>query len=356
MRAGYICLYDHNWVALGNWTQHLAKSWRLTRKAHEVDEFNCVCQGFENSKNACFIALHEPTGKMKYAAFCSIPEKKKNGLTSITGTDCRSIFNQELYVDYSQRSSGQYVVNSVKTLFQYLMSTVFIENSFTLGITYGLDLDELDYLSNVWNEDYITRTAEYRNVYEQLMAACACYDLYISAETSVDSETNKYKLTFVVHRIYNSRNIKLSDYDVVTKMNQNITNRVVYTTKDAPTTRYTLYLYNDNTIGSEYNVNKVLFPPVTEVVQEDDIDSARAKAYDILKENRFQDRVLIDLNGKLGLTLKDLDFSFYGNLVGYNPADESSIKTLPVCAIREDSNGNKSLQFGRLSQYWFMDN
>ena len=99
----------------------------------------------------------------------------------------------------------------------------------------------------------------------------------------------------------------------------------------------------------------MLFPPVTQTIYKESLSEAVADAYKILQENRFKDRVVIDLSSKLGSTLEDMDFSFYGDLVGYNPADSSSIKRLPVSAVSTDSNGKKVLEFGRLSEYWFLD-
>ena len=354
---GYVCLYDHEWQALGKWSQHIAKSWSINRKAFELDEFKVECQGFENSKNACFAVLHGPTGQVKYASFCGIPVTK-NGLTQITGIDCRSIFNQEILVDYTKtQTGGAYYARSVTTLFEYLMSQVLIDNGIKsqLGIDYTLDLDDLSFMSGDWNEDYITRTAEVRNVWKELMAACHCYNVVITTSVQIDSENNVYKLKFKVAREIYERRIKLSDYDVVMRLNQNIVNRAIYCATATPTTRYRLFLYNDNTIGSTYDATKVMFPPVTQTFMEDDIDEAKAKAYQALNDSRYKDRVTIDLNSKLGSTLRDLDFTYYGILVGYNPADSSSDKKLPVCGLYEDHEGQKKIQFGRLSEYWFMD-
>lgn len=354
---GYVCLYDHTWKALGKWSQHIAKSWSVNRKAFELDEFSVECQGFENSKNACFVILHGPTGQVKYASFCGIPFTK-NGITHITGIDCRNIFNQEIIVDYDKRKSGGgYYSDSVMSLFEYLMNQVLVDNGIKsqLGIEYVLDLDDLSFMSGDWVEDYIVRTAEVRNVWKELMAACHAYNVVITTSVQVDSENNVYKLKFKVAREIYERRIKLSDYDVVMQLNQNIVNRAIYCSSADPATKYRLFLYNDNTIGTTYDADKVVFPPVTQTFMEDDIDEARVNAYQALNDSRYKDRVTIDLNSKLGSTLRDLDFTFYGILVGYNPADESSDKKLPVCGLYEDHEGQKKIQFGRLSEYWFMD-
>ena len=89
-------------------------------------------------------------------------------------------------------------------------------------------------------------------------------------------------------------------------------------------------------------------------------NEAKAEAIQKLNENRYKDKVTINLNTKLGSTLEDVDFRYMGVINQYLPADyengaENTVKELPVMSIKEDSKGNKSLTFGRLSDFWFMD-
>lgn len=360
--VGFICLYDSQWNPLGHWTAHPAKSWSLTRKALESDDFKAVCEGFENSKKACFVALHEQKGKIVYAAFCGLPSKDKSGLTQVQGIDCRAIFNQEILVDYTKTdSSGYYIPTSatggkqpVTRLFQYLMSVVFTDNNLDLDVEYDIDVSDLSFIDSDWKEYMLVRSKEIRNVYNELMAACSAYNVYIETVVGIDSATNAFKLTFYAKRIYNAISVKLSDFDAKIKNNQNVANRAVIRYGSNLTYGGTIYLYNDNTVGTIKN-NKILFPPVVVTAYADDPTEASADAYHTMLDNRYKDKVTIDLNSKLGPTIANLDFSYFGDLVGYNPADDSSIKRLPVSAIQTDHKGNKTITFGRLSKYWFLD-
>ena len=355
--VGYICLYDANWNALGGWTQHVCKDWSLVRKSLEWDEFTANCKGFENSKSACFVGLHDDDGEIKYVAFCGIP-KTKNEMTSISGIDCRSVFNQDLIVDYGQRlASGAYKITTVKGLFDYLMEEVFndeINAWFSFGIlnNFEIDTDDLEQLTFV--EDYISRTSGIRNVWNELVKCCSIYDVYIDVGIDLDETTNKYKLVFTAKRIINERNIKLSDFDATIKLNQNIVNRA--TAYDGETMVH-YFLHNDNTIStSDAYPAKRLFPPIHQICfVEGKLEDAKSNAISLLNENKYKDKVTINLKSVFGSTLEDLDFSYFGNLVGYNPADDSSIKKLPVSQIKESSDGKKSLVFGRLSDYWFLE-
>lgn len=376
MNTGFVCLYDKDFNPLGNWTQHVASSWTLTRKAYEFDELSVTCRGYENSANACFIGLHEETGDVKYMAFCGIPTTKDH-LTTIRGVDCRQIFNQEIVVDLTERNEdGSYVIDSVSALYTYLLQTSLA--GMDLGVTYSIDVSDTAYLT--WEESYLVRSSEVRDLYSVIQATNNAYDCYIETEVSVNTETNKYQLTFVVKRITESRNIKLSDYDVVMSLNQNLTNRAIARTLSGDGSGYyyetRFYLYNDNSVvndtdsGFRLDLAKCLYPPKIETIEKEaetssaleqaDLDAeaheeAKAEAQQILLNNRYKDKVTIDLNTKLGSTLEDVDLNYFLYVSEYNPADLDTVKKLPVFSIKEDSKGNRTLVLGRLSDYWFME-
>ena len=72
------------------------------------------------------------------------------------------------------------------------MSQVLIDRSIksTLGIDYTLDLDDLSFMSEDWDEDYIVRTAEVRNIWKELMAACHCYNVVITTAKTTFISSN----------------------------------------------------------------------------------------------------------------------------------------------------------------------
>jgi len=348
--TGFICLYDHQFKALGTWTQHVAKEWSLTRKAFEADDFSATCSDWGNSKNACFVGLHSPSGSLEYIAFCGIPVTKGK-LTTVTGCDCRHIFNQNIRVALNkQNTSGTYAINDCVSLFTYLLKGVFSDSGISLGIDYEIDVSDTSFCT--WNESAIARETSIANIWDLIQKFNAVYNTVMTVEWSVKTGTNVYALKFVVRRIYQSRALKLSDYDIVMKLNQNTVNRVVATDGSSS---ITYYLYNDNTVGTVFDASKCLFPPRIFTISSDDFSTAKAKAIDKLNDNRFQDRVTIDRTTKLGSTLSDLDFTFFGDLTGYNAADLSTSKRLPVSAIKTDSNGMNKVEFGRLSDYWFLE-
>lgn len=375
----WACLYDRQFKPLGAWTQHVVSEWSLTRKAYEFDEFKLTCKGFENSRNACYIALFNNTGKIQYLSFCGIPVTKDE-LTTVSGIDCRQLFNQTIMLDLGARNAnGEFKINSVKSLFKYLLNDreKTEEDGLDLGIDYEVDTSDLTVFSaNDWKEEAISREKKVQELWKVIQTACNLYNVVVIAEAQVDAIENQYKLVFKVMRITEKKNIKLSDYDVRMSNTQNVVNRAIATNGSDSKTYYLTNRYE----VKEYSTNSKdrLYPPRIATIYKDPTDyedkaqeqgktqeqvafnEAKAEAIQKLNENRYKDKVTINLNTKLGSTLEDVDFRYMGVINQYLPADyengaENTVKELPVMSIKEDSKGNKSLTFGRLSDFWFMD-
>lgn len=375
----WACLYDRQFKPLGAWTQHVVSEWSLTRKAYEFDEFKLTCKGFENSRNACYIALFNNTGRIQYLSFCGIPVTKDE-LTTVSGIDCRQLFNQTIMLDLGARNAnGEFKINSVKSLFKYLLNDreKTEEDGLDLGIDYEVDTSDLTVFSaNDWKEEAISREKKVQELWKVIQTACNLYNVVVIAEARVDAIENQYKLVFKVMRITEKKNIKLSDYDVRMSNTQNVVNRAIATNGSDSKTYYLTNRYE----VKEYSTNRKdrLYPPRIVTIYKDPTDyedeaqeqgktqeqvafnEAKAEAIQKLNENRYKDKVTINLNTKLGSTLEDVDFRYMGVINQYLPADyengaENTVKELPVMSIKEDSKGNKSLTFGRLSDFWFMD-
>ena len=375
----WACLYDRQFKPLGAWTQHVVSEWSLTRKAYEFDEFKLTCKGFENSRNACYIALFNNTGRIQYLSFCGIPVTKDE-LTTVSGIDCRQLFNQTIMLDLGARNAnGEFKINSVKSLFKYLLDDreKTEEDGLDLGIDYEVDTSDLTVFSaNDWKEEAISREKKVQELWKVIQTACNLYNVVVIAEAQVDAIENQYKLVFKVMRITEKKNIKLSDYDVRMSNTQNVVNRAIATNGSDSKTYYLTNRYE----VKEYSTNRKdrLYPPRIVTIYKDPTDyedeaqeqgktqeqvafnEAKAEAIQKLNENRYKDKVTINLNTKLGSTLEDVDFRYMGVINQYLPADyengaENTVKELPVMSIKDDSKGNKSLTFGRLSDFWFMD-
>lgn len=344
----FCCLYDKDFKALGKWTSHLCSSFKLVKRAYDYDELEVECQGFENSKDASYIILHDKYGNPLYCAFCGIPTTKKN-LTKIKAIDCREIFNQDIYLDFSiLDSDGSYKYKTLGDLYTYLLKDCL--SDYNIGVSYEIDTLEASILE--WDEEKISRTKAIRNVYEMIQAVNNLYNCIVVPEVGVESATGTYYLKFTVKRIVNTIPIKLSDYGAETSQNSNIINRIVCISGSQ---KQILYLQKDNTISSTYVEDNALLPPRIETIEKDTLEEAISDGYSKLADSMYKDRVKINLNTKNGERLKNVDLTYFADISEYNPADTNSVKRLPVYAISIDSSENKTIEFGRLSTYWFLD-
>lgn len=364
----FLCLYEKSFNALGNWNQHRVKSYSLKKKSQELDEFTATCQEWEDSKNACFVGLHDDNGLLTYLCFSGIPSTKK-GLTTVNGTDCLALFDQELLIDYSQRSASgtSYTVNSAASLFKFLLKELFDSShrNIPLAVDYEVNVDDVVDAYVTWDGTCVYDEPIVLNVLSEIKRLCRYYNLFISPEVTVDRVNNTYILTYKVKRIYKQRAIRLADFEVAMSRDSNSINMAIATCRTYHTN---YYLHNNDVVDTTYSASTQLFPlKCKEFVEEVDDDAtsaeideafskAKTKAKSALLKARYRDRCQIDLrNQNYAASIADVDFTYIGNLNGYNPADPNTVKDLPVSEIHYDENGKKSIVFGFLSEYWFLD-
>lgn len=365
----FVALYDRTFHALGTWTQHVAKTWSLKRSAYDFDSFSATCRGYENSVNAYFCILYSNDGKPQYVCLSGIPETNQSeDLTSISGLDVRQIFNSSILVDYTKQAiDGSYSIKTVSALFQYLLKDVFTD-VIDLGFNYIIDTTETNDIE--WNEELIARKKDVMNIWEQLQAVCSAYDCFIEAMLDIDSSTNNFQIKFVVRKITQSIAIRLLDYEVQMEADKSSTNEVIcYDETYSESAHY--YLTNNNKIVSTLpNEKERLYPPKAETIVEETLEEAISSGLKTLEKNKYKDKVTINLNTKNGIILKPnnmfdisadntdghgLSFRYFVDCTGYYPADSSTVKRLPVSAMSINDSGKASVELGRLSDYFFLE-
>lgn len=345
----FACLYDKNFIALGSWATYACSTWSLTRKAYEFDELSITTRAIDNSAQGVYIGLHESDGALKYMAFCGKPTTHE-GNTTIKAVDLRQIFKQKVVIDLiSVATSGS---NKLQQLYQYLLGLPLTLTS--LGMTYTIDVSDVDQNPRIWNEDAILRTAEVGNLWDVIQAVNMIYDCYVLMEVNLAASTIVCK----VKVIYKLISFKLSDFGKAKVINDTtVTNRVIAINTTNSTKSY-WYLLNDDTVLDEPTANidwpeLIIYPPRYETVEADNTADAVARALEILYANRFQCKVEIDSDSPMGYLLKQIDLSTFADVYGYNAADESTKKRLPVMHISEGSEGKIGVAFGRLTEYWY---
>lgn len=367
----FAVLYNKDLSALFRYrTTYPTTKWSLVRKAYEFDELSVTTKEIDNSSKAMYIGLHNDDGSLKYLAFCGKPSTK-DGMSTYKGTDLRQIFKQQLALDLTNigTSDGYETIDGVSVyltrlqkIYRYLINACIWSLSYngfsSQGVQAKVDVSDIGEHAPTWNENYIDRSPGISYVWDVLQAFNMMYDCYIETEVSIDEKI----ITFKVKRIYEEISFKLSDFNEAKVVNDtSVTNRVNIRVKrdsvedDQYGSQYgTYYLYNDDTICTGVpDQDKLIYPPRTETVLEETSAKAIAKALEKLMDNRFKGKVEINTDCAMGYILKRIGLNTFGKIYGYNSADDSTYRRLPIMSISEDDSGKVKVSFGRLSQYWY---
>lgn len=334
----FVTLYNKKFEAIGSRTTYLCNSWTLIRKAYEFDELTVKTKKIENSSSAVFVGLHEDKGALKYMGILGVPTTIA-GITTIKAVDIRQILDQEVSIDLT-------AVHSVQELYEYLLGIPKTLN--VLGAAYKVDANETKELN--LNEDTIDRSKEIGNLWDTVQAVNMIYGCFVSVEVNFV----EHVITLKVKRITNVLSLKLEDFGEAKVMNDKTTvNRVICT--DGKTS-YTFYLLNDDSILEARDIGafqeQIVYPGKIKTIEKEDINEAVSEGLKELYNNRFKEKVEITCENQLQYIFDKIDLDTYGDIYGYNSADDSTCKRLPVASISEDSNGKKKVTFGRLSPYW----
>jgi hypothetical protein len=330
----YYVLYDKGFNPLGKRKTYPCNTWSLTRKANEFDELTIEGLAIENDDNAEYVGLHEDyTGELRNIAFAGVPVTNK-GKTKINAVDIRQLLNNDCIIDLL-------TVNTVTGLYSDLLTCLFNTSKFgytNIGITLeNPDLTELSGLA--FKSEVIERSKAPGNVWNTLQVVNAVYDCYISTEVDFFNKSLKFK----VNRINKSISINLSDFDTSkTTRDATKTNRAVCYQTGAYTNKVTYYLLSDDTVTTVADTNKMLFPPVIEIFEDDDIEKAKADGIKKLYENRYKASVEIPYTD----LIKGIDLNYMVDIYDY--------KKLPVMQIKEDNKNKKTIKLGRLDNYWWV--
>lgn len=334
----FVTLYNKKFEAIGSRTTYLCNSWTLIRKAYEFDELTVKTKKIENSAKAVFVGLHEDKGTLKYMGLIGVPTTLA-GSTTIKAVDIRQILDQEVSIDLTS-------IKNVQELYKHLLGIP--KNLDVLGASYRIDAS--DVADMPLNEETITRGKEIGNLWDTIQAVNMIYGCFVTVEVDFVDQIIMLK----VKRLINVLNLKLEDFGEAKVMNDKTTiNRVVCT--DGKTS-YTFYLLNDDSILEARDVgafqDQIIYPGKIKTIEKEDINEAVSEGLKELYNNRFKEKVEIGCENQLRYIFDKIDLDTYGDIYGYNSADDSTYKRLPVASISEDSNGKKKVTFGRLSPYW----
>lgn len=362
----FAVLFDKSFKSLGSKTTYQANRWSLTRRAYEMDSFSVSSQQIERSANAAFVGLFEQKGRLKYLAFAGRP-KDSNGMTEVNGMDLRRVFMQNVKIAYSLYQNA-----SVAMWVGYLLALPKTDiGASWLGLDYSVDVTEISAASPSWVANSIAHDDAIGNVWEELQAAMMRYGFTIEAEANITTDGStglQYgTVTFKAKMLSRTHQIKLADFDAPRVMNDSTdANRAIALAKSSSSVAeywiVTRTSDNEDVVMAKSDAETAVangdavlrYPARTETFVEEDFAAAQEKAMNLLEKNRFKGSVTLSADTVRGKTLKGVTLHDWGNIYGYNAADDSTYKKLPVYSIKEGSDGKTSVTFGRLDDYYYI--
>lgn len=359
----FIALFDKDFKSIGSRKTYPASKWSLTRRAFDMDGFTATCPQIERSARAVFVGLFEPKGRLKYLAFSGRP-KDQGGLTSVIATDLRRVFMQKLVIRYDNFRTNHVVSSWVS----YLMNLPRTYHGSKLGLTYSVDVSEIAADEPAWKSDSIPEEKDVGSVWEELQAAMSRYGFTIEAEANITTDPSTHEQTgaivFKCKTLGTTHPIKLSDFDAPRVMDDSTETNCCNATDG--TNGHAFYILTEIATGDDVILEgyaatmainagtHVLRAPLkSETFVEEDLEKATAKAMAVLEKNRYKGKVEIQVNSTRGLGLQNATLHDRGLIYGYNSADDTTKKLLPVSSIKEDSSGSLTVCFGRLDDYYY---
>lgn len=364
----FIALLDKDFQALGKRTTYPVSQWSLTRRAYEMDSFTATCAEISKSAKAVYVAFYEDEGRrLKYIALSGTP-KNQDGVTKITAMDFRRVFLQKCWIDYASYQSAP----TVKAWVNYLLGRPKSLSGNYLGTDYSVDLTDFDTNTPAWQANSIASVSAAGDLWKELQAAMMRYGfaLVVQGNVTTDSTTKKTtgSITIKAKVLSGTHSIKLKDFnharviDDSTEVNRSIARNKAGTN----TSEYWIlntYAGDETIVAREVgvayltaypNVYYLRFPARYSVHVDDDYAKACADAQNELEQNRYKGSVELDLNTAIGADLRNANVWSMGKIYGYNSADDSTAKVLPIMWIKESSDGSMSCCFGRLDDYYYL--
>jgi hypothetical protein len=365
----FIALLDKDFQALGKRTTYPTSQWSLTRRAYEMDSFTATCEEISKSAKAVYVALFSDNGrKLKYIALSGIP-KNQDSLTKVTAMDFRRVFLQKCWIDYASYQSAP----TVKKWVNYLLGLPKALAGSYLGVDYTVDLSDFDVSTPAWVSGSIPSVSAEGDVWEELQAAMMRYGFTVVVEGNIttDSATGKTtgSITVKAKVLSGTHTVKLKDFNHARVIDDstNVNRAIARNTAGSTVVEYWILYGADGTetVTTKENAVSLMtaspasyylkYPPRYEVyVDDEDIQKAKAKAMDALEKNRYRGSVELDLNTAIGKDLREANVWSMGKIYGYNSADDSTAKVLPIMWIKEGSDGSMSCCFGRLDDYYYI--
>ena len=81
-------------------------SYKLVRRAVDLDDFQCTCEAFREDINPTFVIVKNDRGNYVYGALAGIPQLTEENQTKITASDLKTMLKSDVVLDFTQTFSS----------------------------------------------------------------------------------------------------------------------------------------------------------------------------------------------------------------------------------------------------------
>lgn len=342
----YIALYDED---LSHITNIDGVTYNLQQRVYDLDSFSATGKVTEEDiKNAKVAILNDDLGNYEYGCFVdtvSIVE----GTCTIKGLDFKSLWQNEILIDYSQPNSFDARLSKIFEKVESLLfdTTDIYVNHITVNTHIGYDGSDTTALGN-WQNQYMIKDG-----YAFLKLYLKYYGYNI--ESKLDIVDKVLKFDFVKNNKSIDINLLDFNYEITTtqtKTNKTIATLSFQTVKEEdgveiitprPSGLATSYYYLDkdnNIIQSDKygNFQKRIYPVVAKMFEAEYLAEAQYNAVYELVNSRYNDNIIID-NTDVVDPINFKDYKLYTMINVYQDGNFYITSPITEKHITLDANG-----------------
>lgn len=321
-----ITFYDHNFRALTDNSSLNIESYRLIRRAYDLNEFSCICEPINLDIEPMFAIMKDNDGTPYYDMLRPVIRRDSTGKSNVVARDLYGIFNTQCVIDMRVTKS------TVKEYLKYIF------DSWKAWDISGFDKVELNLDSVTTKADVFqpTEKAVY-NVKELLSKAMATYELYIESEIDMRNKALRFK---ILPNNIDTIRIKLEDFGIEDFAKYEPEINTAIGMNEALDVRHNWYLTQSGAITTNSELRDI-FPTASQIIVNEDVNASDFEAVSLLAENRYQESIEINIVKdfeRLQGVYFDTNFEIWYN--------NSKYKILPLGEIQEDGTRNKILRIG----------
>ena len=338
-----ISFYDKNFKGLQNNASLVVEknSYKLTRRPVAMNSFSCKCEPFTEDIQPTFLVIQNNKGKYVYGSLAGIPLLNKDNQTEINGTDLKSMFSSDIYIDTTNED-----FTTVNAYLNYLFNawkTQVNQNSFNVELIMPQDRSVAPPIEKIIAMSDLKPIKEKQivNVYDEMSKYLRFYKLYMDSRIDL---VNKKVIFNLGETMIRNKNVRLFDYGIknygkwIANVNET---QGYYNNNDVwkAGTRWILTSHNQITTNTAL---RDIYPIKRKVnVSEESMLKANEEALTTLLNSLYNEDIELNADELLQDSSFETNFKIF-----LKRGQEDPYKELPCGELTYDTNGLVKVKIG----------